>query len=317
MTSNFKEISNEFPRNMVLLLIATTIFFILSRILIIYFDFPYLIEASRDNDFRNLVRWNQNGLENFPPYYLYFWYFIFFPFGVLESFISMLIWDILRLIVTSYVAYKAYFMITYRIDQLAIYLFIYIGFINDAYYGNCNFVVMLFFFLSYKYLEKDQKWASGIFFALATFKINSIIYLPVLLILKKIKLKEVFYYLIPFGILLLPYLIFPDYTIQLIINWSKITPGIGGTAPAASTSADALASIITLFNSILTKAVQPSQFLYFSIIIMIFLQSIINNKRHTQIRKALFALIAIFSIYIVIFAWLIPLFTYYIWLVPS
>jgi len=303
LASTVKEIHYTIHRNMVLLLIATTILLILSRILIMYFDFSFLIEFSRDNDFRNLVKWNQNGLVNYPPYYLYFWYFIFFPFGVLDSFISMLIWDILRLIVTSYVAYKVFFMITDRIDLLMIYLLIYIGFINDGWYNNCNFVIMLFYFLSYKYLGKDNKWASGIFFALSTLKINSIIYLPVLLIMKKIKLKEVYYYLIPFGLLLLPYIIFPDYTILLFTNWTKGTPGIGDSTP-----------VLNAVNTILSKVAQPSQFLYFSIILMIILQSIKKYKRHTQIRKTMFALIAIFYTYVVIFTWLIPLFTYHIWL---
>ena len=284
---------------MVLLLIATTIFFILARILIIYFDFPYLIEASKDNDFRNLVRWNQQGLDNYPPYYLYFWYFIFYPFGVLDPFISATIWDLLRLIITSYVAYKIYFMITCRIDLKAIYLLIYIGFINDGWYNNCNFVLMLFFYLSYKFLEEDKKWASGIFFALSTLKINSIIYLPVLLIMKRIKLKELFYYLIPFGLLLLPYIIFPDYTILLFTNWTKGTPGIEGDLPIVP---------------ILSKVIQPSQLLYFSIILIIILQGIINKKRHKQIRKAIFTFIAIISAFVIIVVWLIPLFTYYIWL---
>ncbi|MHA1455573.1 MAG: hypothetical protein ACTSR5_06235 [Promethearchaeota archaeon] len=183
-------------------------------------------------------------------------------------------------------------MITDRIDLLMIYLLIYIGFINDGWYNNCNFVIMLFYFLSYKYLGKDNKWASGIFFALSTLKINSIIYLPVLLIMKKIKLKEVYYYLIPFGLLLLPYIIFPDYTIL-----------IGDSTP-----------VLNAVNTILSKVAQPSQFLYFSIILMIILQSIKKYKRHTQIRKTMFALIAIFYTYVVIFTWLIPLFTYHIWL---
>jgi len=283
LASTVKEIHYTIHRNMVLLLIATTILLILSRILIMYFDFSFLIEFSRDNDFRNLVKWNQNGLVNYPPYYLYFW--------------------ILRLIVTSYVAYKVFFMITDRIDLLMIYLLIYIGFINDGWYNNCNFVIMLFYFLSYKYLGKDNKWASGIFFALSTLKINSIIYLPVLLIMKKIKLKEVYYYLIPFGLLLLPYIIFPDYTILLFTNWTKGTPGIGDSTP-----------VLNAVNTILSKVAQPSQFLYFSIILMIILQSIKKYKRHTQIRKTMFALIAIFYTYVVIFTWLIPLFTYHIWL---
>jgi len=89
LASTVKEIHYTIHRNMVLLLIATTILLILSRILIMYFDFSFLIEFSRDNDFRNLVKWNQNGLVNYPPYYLYFWYFIFFPFGVLDSFIRL------------------------------------------------------------------------------------------------------------------------------------------------------------------------------------------------------------------------------------
>jgi hypothetical protein len=304
------EIHYTIHRNMVFLLTASTIVLIISRILILSFQFPPIIEATRDVDFTILLRQLKNGLFDFyktvplpegvpdwPPYYLYFWYFIFFPFGLLDPLISMLIWDILRLATTAYVAYKALNMITYRIDLLAFYLFIYLGFLLDAWYNNCNFLLMFFLYLSYTFLEKDKKWASGIFFALSTVKINSILFLPALLIVKKIKLKEVVYYLIPFGILFLPYVIFPDFLLQMLSNWANSTPGIQGITP---------------LDSILWKAVQPSHFLFLSIILMTILEGIIKEKRHKQVRKIIYASIAIFYLYITIVVWIIPLFTEYL-----
>lgn len=299
MDSNIQEINYKTPRNFVFLLLFGTVFFITIRILVVNFDLIYLIEGSKDYDFRNLIGMNQNGLENFPPYYLYFWYFIFYPFAIIDPFISMLIWDILRFFITAYVAYKLYFKLTFRIDQKIIYTLISFGFINDGWYNNCNFVIMLFLYLSYKYLEEDKKWASGLFFALATFKINALAFLPVLLIMKKIKFKDLFYYLVPLCILLLPYIIFPDYTLSLISNWSSTSSESGGITPV---------------DSFFMKIAQPSQFLYFCIMVVIILQGIIKYKKHAQIRLILLGIFGLFYLYIIISVWLYPLFTYYMWL---
>ncbi|MFW9952143.1 MAG: hypothetical protein ACFFKA_18635, partial [Candidatus Thorarchaeota archaeon] len=91
--------------------ILITSFFIIVRILAINFTLPYLIEISRDVDFNILLRGLKNGLIDFynpivmppgipdwPPYYLYFWYFMFYPMGLLPFEVGVYIWDAFRLI---------------------------------------------------------------------------------------------------------------------------------------------------------------------------------------------------------------------------
>jgi len=84
------EIRYTIQRKMIILLVLITIFLFITRILVNIFDFPLLLDGSRDVDFKILLLGLKNGLVNFydpvvvpegvpdwPPYYLYFWYFIF------------------------------------------------------------------------------------------------------------------------------------------------------------------------------------------------------------------------------------------------
>ena len=196
------EIHYTIHRNMVILLASFTIFLFITRIIVNIFDFPLLLDGSRDVDFKILLLGLKNGLINFydpvvvpegvpdwPPYYLYFWYFLFYPMGLVPFEVSVYIWDVLRLITSSYIVLKGFKIIKNRRNLLWFYFTVTVGFLIDGWYNNCNFLIIFFLLLSYTSLEKDKMWLSGIFFALSTIKINSILFIPVLLIAKKLKSK--------------------------------------------------------------------------------------------------------------------------------
>ena len=87
----------------------------------------------------------------------------------------------------------------------------------DGWYNNCNFLIIFFLFMSYIYLDKNKMWISGIFFALSTIKINSVLFLPVLLLVRKIKFKDLVYYLVPFFLLCLHILYFQIISSRCLI----------------------------------------------------------------------------------------------------
>ena len=91
-----EEVHYTIHTNMVYLLISITIFLIITRILIELVEFPLFIRASRDVDIKILLLGLKNGLIDFydpvlvpegvpdwPPYYLYFWYFLFLPIKII------------------------------------------------------------------------------------------------------------------------------------------------------------------------------------------------------------------------------------------
>ena len=299
------EIHSTIRRNMVILLALITIFLLITRILINIFDFPLLLDGSRDVDFEILLLGLKNGLTNFydpvavpegvpdwPPYYLYFWYFIFFPMGLIPFEISIYIWDALRLIISSYIVLKSFKLIKNRTNLLWFYFTLGVGFFIDGWYNNCNFLIIFFLLLSYTSLERDKMWLSGIFFALSTIKINSILFIPVLLMVKKIKVKDLVYYILPFILLCLPYVIFPDYLLQMLSNWTNDTPGIQG---------------LTFLDPIIWKAVQPSHLMFLGFMAIIIFESLEKYKKSDQIRNAIVLLLIAFYIYISVVVMILPI----------
>ena len=299
-----EEVHYTIHTNMVYLLSFTTIFLFITRIVLNLIELPIFLDGSRDVDFEILLLGLKNGLINFynlievppgvpdwPPYYLYFWYFIFYPMGLIPFEIGVYIWDILRLVISSYLVLKGFKIIKNRLNLLWFYLSIFIGFLIDGWYNNCNFLIIFFLLLSYQSLEKDKMWLSGIFFALSTIKINSILFLPVLLITKKIKLKDLIYYIIPFIILCLPYIIFPDYLFQMLNNWSNSTPGIQG---------------LTFLDPIIWKAVQPSHLMFLGFMFIIIFEFLEQYKRGHQIRTIIFSFLIFFYLYISLTVWILP-----------
>jgi len=290
---------------MVILLASITIFLFISRTLVNLVDFPFILDGSRDVDFKILLLGLKNGLVNFydpivvpegvpdwPPYYLYFWYFIFYPMGLVPFEVGVYIWDILRLITSSYVVLKGFKIIKNRRNLLWFYFSIATGFLIDGWYNNCNFLIIFFLLFSYTSLEKDKMWLSGIFFALSTIKINSILFIPILLIAKKIKVKDLIYYILPFMLFCLPYIIFPDFLLQMLTNWTDVTPGIQG---------------LTFLDPIIWKAVQPSHLLFLGFMFIIIFESFEKYKKRDMIRNIVIVILFAFYIYISIVVMILPM----------
>lgn len=304
-----EEIHYTVHTNMVYLLIFTAIVLMITRIVVNLIDLPLFLEGSRDVDFKILLLGLKNGLINFydpvivpegvpdwPPYYLYFWYFIFYPMGLIPFEISVYIWDLFRLVISSYIVLKGFKIIKNRTNLLWFYFTILVGFIIEGWYNNCNFLIMFFLLMSYNSLEKDNMWLSGIFFALSTIKINSILFIPVLLLIRKIRFKDLIYYIVPFAVLCLPYVIFPDYLFQMLNNWANTTPGIQGLTP---------------LDPIIWKAVQPSHLMFLGFMLIIVFERLEHYAKGHKIRNITVLVLILFYIYISITVWILPaIFTY-------
>ncbi|MHA2088853.1 MAG: glycosyltransferase family 87 protein, partial [Promethearchaeota archaeon] len=226
--NNERDISIQ--KYFIYILAGITISFIILRIFLYFFDISPWIKETKDIDFNILLEGMDNGLVNFyddvlisdwPPYYLYFWYFLFLPIKIIPAggLVNVYVWDVLRLVLTILIIRKSPKMFKNKKDLLIFYILGIVGYSIDAYYNNVNFLIAFLLFYSFVYLEKDQKWIAGLLFTLATFKITAIVFLPLLLITRKIKWKDLIYFLIPFALLIIPYIIFPDYFLQMITNW--------------------------------------------------------------------------------------------------
>ena len=192
-------------------------------------DILMIMIRGRDIDFVILFDSMENGLYGMyipPPgylvghFYLYYWYFIFYPIYILPMDFSLYIWDGLRLLAVAYIARNLSSITKNKKELLLVLVFNAIAYAVDMFLNNTNWLILLLLFESYRSLEKDQKVLSGILFAIATYKIIVIIFPFILLITKKIKLKELVYYLAPFVILFVPYLINPPYFWQMYANWT-------------------------------------------------------------------------------------------------
>ena len=302
---------------LIAIIISIVLFNIIMTFLNYVIEFPIIIKYSKDVDFWLLLEgFTKNGLINFynaipvppyvpewPPYYLYFWYFIFFsvgwyfiffPMEVIPFAISVTVWNILSGVIVIYVCLKCFKKYENILDLRNFYGFLLIGFLIDMWYGNSNFLILLFLFLSYEFLEKDKKWLSGIFFTLATFKINAILFIPFIILSKKVKLKELYYYVVPFFLICLPYIIFPDYLLQMVDNWGHSDPGIEG---------------LTILDPITWKALQPSHLLYISFLYLFYMDHFEEGRRKKNFRRVIITGFSIYYAYITIIVFIIPSFT--------
>ncbi|MFX1327167.1 MAG: glycosyltransferase family 87 protein [Promethearchaeota archaeon] len=282
--------------------IIITIFLITLRILLYFFEMSEWIQETKDIDFKILIEGMKNGLLNFyddvaisdwPPYYLYFWYFIFLPIFLIPNniLIGLYIWDILRLILTLIVVKQSPKVFKNKKDLLIFYIFGIVGYSIDAYYNNVNFIIVILLFYSYIFLEKKKKWISGILFTLATFKITAILFLPVLLIIRRIRWKDLIYFLVPFFIICIPYVIFPEYFFQMINNWFYRDEEVKG---------------ILIFDSIMWKALQPSHLMFIGLLLIIFLENITNEDRKNLYRIILVSIITVYYVYLTTIVFIIP-----------
>ncbi|MFX0071479.1 MAG: glycosyltransferase 87 family protein [Candidatus Hermodarchaeota archaeon] len=280
--------------------VLISIFLITFRILFNFFYFPELIKISKDYDYRLLLKGMDNGLIHFydpidnydwPPYYLYFWFFLFFPMYLMPFEIGVYVWDILRLVMGIYIVHEAPKIFKSELDLFIFYALSSISYALDAYYNNCNFLITFLLFLSYESLEKDRKWLSGLFFTLATFKINSLLFLPILLIIKKIELKDIKFYIIPFCVACIPYIIFPEYFMQMVANWGHSDDYVEG---------------ITGFDSIFWKALQPTHLMTISLFLLIFIENINSKKRKHQFNAFFLPILIIYYVYLTMIVFFLP-----------
>ncbi len=284
------------------ILAIITISFVILRIFLYFFDISTWIKETKDIDFKILLEGMDNGLVNFyddvsisdwPPYYLYFWYFLFLPIKIIPSggLVSVYVWDVLRLALTILIIRESPKMFKNKKDLLIFYILGIVGYSIDAYYNNVNFLIAFLLFYSFVYLERDQKWFAGILFTLATFKITAIVFIPVLLIARKIKWKDLFYFLIPFAIIFIPYMIFPDYFLQMITNWGYSDGEIQG---------------LLIIDSIIWKALQPSHLMFIGLLLIIFMENIRNEERKNLYRIILVSIITVYYIYLTTIVFIIP-----------
>ncbi|MFW9865396.1 MAG: glycosyltransferase family 87 protein [Candidatus Thorarchaeota archaeon] len=296
----------EYPvhKYFIYLFVIITVLFVILRVLLYFFDISTWIKETKDIDFKILLEGMDNGLVHFydpisisvwPPYYLYFWYFLFFPIYILppQGLISIYVWDVLRLILTILVVKESSKLFKSKKDLLIFYIFGIVGYSIDAYYNNVNFIIVVLLFYSFVFLEKDQKWISGILFTFSTFKITAILFLPVLIIIRKIKLKDLIYYLIPFALICIPYMIFPEYFFQMITNWGHSDAEIQG---------------FLIIDSIIWKALQPSHLMFIALLLIIFLENVKDEKRRKIYRIILVSFITLYYVYLTTIVYLIPVF---------
>ncbi|KKK46425.1 hypothetical protein LCGC14_0728520 [marine sediment metagenome] len=294
----------EYPIHKYVIYIITliSISYIILRILLYYFDVLPWIKETKDIDFKILIEGMDNGLINFyedigisdwPPYYLYFWYFLFFPVYIIptDGLIGVYVWDAFRLILTIVVVNKSAKVFKQKKNLLIFYIFTIVGYSIDAYYNNVNFLIVFFLFYSFIYIGKDKMWIAGILFTLSTFKITAILFLPVLLLSKKIKVRDLIYFIIPFVLICIPYIIFPDYLFQMTSNWLYSDTEIQG---------------LLIIESIFWKALQPSHLMFIALLLIIFLESINIEKKRNVYRLILVSIITIYYIYLTIIVFIIP-----------
>ncbi|MFW9999829.1 MAG: glycosyltransferase 87 family protein [Candidatus Hodarchaeota archaeon] len=286
----------------IIIFIIITIALVILRIFLYFFEISEWIQQTKDIDFKILIAGMDNNLIDFydpvpisdwPPYYLYFWYFIFYLIYIIpfNTIIGVYIWDVLRLALTILVVKESPKIFKNKKDLLIFYLMCIVGYSIDAYYNNVNFLILFLLFYSYVFFERDRKWIAGILFTLATFKITALLFLPILLIIKKVKWKDLIYFLVPLFVICIPYLIFPDYFFQMLNNWGHSDAEIRG---------------FLFIDSILWKALQPSHLTFIGLLFIIFLENIKNEKNKNLYRIILVSIITIYYVYLTTIVFVIP-----------
>ena len=121
--------------------------------------------------------------------------------------------------------------------------------------------------------------------------LHYLIVIPFIFILiKKIKLKDLIYYFTPLILICIPYIIFPGYLLSMISNWY--------TSAETSTSFP-----ILNFLLIIWRLIQPAHLMFVSIIVVILILNIQNEKKRYRIKSLIY--LSVFILWILI--WLILL----------
>ncbi len=204
----------------------------------------------------------------------------------------MYIWDIARLVAVIYM-FKNIDRISNDKKNIIVFLVLCtIGYFADAYLNNSNWLVGLLLFMSYGELKKDNKWISGILFAFTLYKLTPILFPIVLLIVKKIKLKDIIYYAVPTLIICLPYIIFPEYFWNFVFNLT-LPRGIETT------------SEIIKFLRVIVMAFQTAHLIFFGFLTLIFIENLKNPKKTSIFRIILFSFLLFIGTLAPLFAMLI------------
>jgi len=267
-------------------IIIITVVLIVVRILFYFLksESNLIITGGRDADFILIKGMMDSGLVNYyndtrMPY-LYFWYFIFFPVYILPTTIGVYVWDVLRVISVIYVAKNINQITDDEKDLLFYFFFSGVGYTIDMFLNNNNWLILLLLFESLRQLDKGNNWYSGILFSFTMYKIILIIFPLALIISKKIKFKELYYYILPLAVICLPYFIFWDYTMQMFHSWTYRGE----------------VDIFTNLIYMIWQFFQTAQLLFISINALIFLNSIENDK--DRVRKICYGLL--FFIYFIL-----------------
>lgn len=295
------KIKSAFSRKYIIFVIITTLVLVCSRIVFYYFQdelsgffFMDLLMRNRDLNFKTNYDLMHNGVFNYyeeNPFldekaiYLYFWYFIFYPFNILPYEISLYLWDFLRLTSAIYISLKIVKITSNKRELYFFFLFSAIGYFTDMYLNNTNWLIQLLLIESFYQFQRKKKILSGILFSFAVFKVTLIVFPLILLIIKKIKMKDLVYFITPLIIICIPYFIFPEYLISMVSNWFEVS----------STSTDI--SLINIFLK-LWRLIQPAHLLYVSFITLIILLNISNEKIKDRIALYIYIFISVFWILI-------------------
>jgi len=97
--------------------------------------------------------------------------------------------------------------------------------------------------------------------------------------------------LVPFLLICIPYIIFPNYFFQMFENWFHSDEEIKG---------------IFIIESIMWKALQPSHLMFIGLLLIIFLENVTNEDRKNLYRLILVSIIALYYVYLTTIVFIIP-----------
>jgi hypothetical protein len=256
-----------------------------------------LLVSNRDLNFKTNYDLMSNGVFHYyeenplldeKAIYLYFWYFIFYPFYILPYEISLYLWDLLRLSSAIYIALKIEKITSDNRELYFFFLFSAIGYFADMYLNNTNWLIQLLLIESFYQFQRDKKILSGIIFSFAVFKVTLILFPLILIISKKLKVKNLAYFITPLILICIPYFIFPEYFISMVSNWFEVSD---------------ISTNLFLINIFLKlwRLVQPAHLMYVSFITLIIILNITNEKIKDRIALIIYIFVSIFWILIWVF----------------
>jgi len=257
----------------------------------------YILKEGKDLDFRVTYLLNGFGIGDYYKYgvvddykaiYLYYWYFLFYIIYIIPLQLSLFIWDFLRIISTIYVGKQILKISNNNRDILFFYLFSLLGYAVDMFLGNTNWLLQLFLFEAYIQWKHDRKWLSGLLFTIAMYKVLVVIFPFVLLLNKKEKFKDLIYFFLPFALVCIPYLIFPEYFWQMISNWTYTEEAFEET------------SLIIKIILVGWRVIQPAQLMVIILIFIIFQEGLEKEKTKERMRLLLGVMLILIQIFFLI-----------------